>query len=379
MALTDNNPFPSAADPALPDKATLWLWIRSALGTSRCSWTERHGLSFEADNLDFWNLLIPGVGLPPVNAFRLLITLFVVLIGPVNYFVLRRLGWLHFLLLTVPAGSALVSLGLVGYALASDGLGIRLRARSYTLLDQHTGQAVTWSRLSYYAGLAPYAGLTFSRDTAVFPFESDFSLQSQSLRTTVWDEQQHLASGWLPSRTVTQLLAVRSGPERKRLEITPETNSLKVTNHLQTDIALAVIADRAGRLYQFSALAAGESATVDPLPADPAGGEQSSIPLAFTSAVMNRRGGGAIGPASPVSPLLGMNPQFYNPQPGSFGGQGTSLLDLSLRRCEGAAAGPVIGLSPGSFLALVEQADPALLGVATAEEVGSLHVIEGKW
>jgi hypothetical protein len=36
-------------------------------------------------------------------------------------------------------------------------------------------------------------------------------------------------------------------------------------------------------------------------------------------------------------------------------------------------------LRPGTYLAIVDAVDPALVGVAGAEEAGSLHLIEGKW
>ena len=120
-----------------------WLWVRATVGADRSNWIRRHGVVFEAANPDFWNLLIPGVGLPPVNTYRVLISLFVIVIGPVNYFLLRRLRRLHYLLFIVPASAVAVTLALLGYALMSDGLSTRLRARSYTLVDQiRSGRAV---------------------------------------------------------------------------------------------------------------------------------------------------------------------------------------------------------------------------------------------
>ncbi len=147
VAWTASDPFPATTDPALSDRLNEWHWIRATLGPTRYSWAQRHGISFGGGNHDFWNLMIPGVGLPPVNAYRVLITLFVISIGPVNYFLLRRLRRLHFLLFIVPASAALVTAALLSYALICDGLGTRLRARSFTLLDQRSGQAVSWCAL----------------------------------------------------------------------------------------------------------------------------------------------------------------------------------------------------------------------------------------
>jgi hypothetical protein len=120
-------------------------------------------------NPDFANFLVPGVGLAPVTEFRVLITLFVLLIGPVNYWLLKRSGRLHLLVLTVPLAAVLMTSALFGYAILSDGFGTTVRAQSLTTLDQRTGEAACWSRLSYYSGLAPGDGLTMPSDVAVYP------------------------------------------------------------------------------------------------------------------------------------------------------------------------------------------------------------------
>ena len=102
---------------------------------------------------------MPGIGLTPVGSFLVLIALFVVLIGPVNYYLLRRWRRLYLLLVTVPAGAALRDAALFAYALICDGLGVRVRVRGLIEIDQRVGRTVSWSRQSYYAGLAPSQGL----------------------------------------------------------------------------------------------------------------------------------------------------------------------------------------------------------------------------
>ena len=144
VAITQQNPFPGTS--------LDWGWIFNAVGPDRYSWISRHGISFEQQNDDFWNFLIPGVGLAPVGAYRILITLFVIAIGPVNYFLLRKWRRLHLLLFTVPASAAVITSLLIAYALAADGFAVRVRARSITQLDQRVGQAATWSRFRITRG-----------------------------------------------------------------------------------------------------------------------------------------------------------------------------------------------------------------------------------
>jgi hypothetical protein len=147
VALAPEDPFPGTK--------WGWRWVLVTMGRDRALWCDRHGLSMRGTNDDYWNFLIPGVGLAPVTGFCILISLFVLVIGPVNYLVLRRLRRLYLLAITIPAAAAAVTFILFGYALIADGLGTRVRVRSVTQIDQRRGHAVCWARLSYYAGLAP--------------------------------------------------------------------------------------------------------------------------------------------------------------------------------------------------------------------------------
>ena len=79
-----------------------WNWVFNTLGPEHWSWYRRHGLSLQRENSAFWNFLIPGVGLAPVTQFQVLISLFVLVIGPLNFVLLRRWHKLNLLVITVP-------------------------------------------------------------------------------------------------------------------------------------------------------------------------------------------------------------------------------------------------------------------------------------
>ena len=109
-----------------------------------------------------------------------------------------------------------------------------VRARSFTELDQRRGEAVCWSRLSYYAGLSPSKGLTFSGDTAVYPLRigpgsASMDRQKPSPMEMEWVEaepnaadplpSQHFSSDWLPARVPTQFVTVRARKTAARLNV----------------------------------------------------------------------------------------------------------------------------------------------------------------
>jgi hypothetical protein len=211
-----------AGDP-FPGSKQDWDWALNSVPGSSWNPTQRSGASMQQRNEDFWNFLIPGIGQAPVLSFLVFITLFVVVIGPVNYYMLQRRKRLYMLLLTVPAGALLVTLGLFAYAMFTDGIGVKSRVRSYTTIDQRTGFAAATSRQAYYASIAPSKGLMFQDDTVITPYLHDPMTRNgqRSIRRLVhWsDHDQQLKGGYMSSRTISQLLVTKSGSTKARLRV----------------------------------------------------------------------------------------------------------------------------------------------------------------
>ena len=220
-----------------------------ALRASR-RWDSRHGMKPDDANHDFAKLLVPGVGLAPVTEFQVLITLFVLAIGPLNYWVLKRYNRLQLLVLTVPLAAMLLTGSLFAYAILSDGFGTTVRAQSVTTLDQRTGDAACWSRLSYYAGLAPGQGLTMPDDVAVYPIipgwnDTDVDASIGAARELEWaDHEAKMTRGWLRSRTPMQYLTVRARKSPHRLELTPAGGKIRAVNQLGTAIRFVLVTDK---------------------------------------------------------------------------------------------------------------------------------------
>ena len=105
------------------DPATAFEVVDGSLLADRVSWETRHGNDPGRRNFEFNNFLIPDVGTAPVFEFQILMSLFVVAIGPVNYWLLRRRGQLPLLLLTVPVGAFTTTLLLFAYGFFSQGAG----------------------------------------------------------------------------------------------------------------------------------------------------------------------------------------------------------------------------------------------------------------
>ena len=74
----------------LPDSQIAWSAFLSGVGEPRFSWVRRHGVAPDFGTEEFYTFMNPDIRGVPVYSFMVLITAFAVLIGPVNYFFLRR-------------------------------------------------------------------------------------------------------------------------------------------------------------------------------------------------------------------------------------------------------------------------------------------------
>lgn len=238
IVAVEEDPFPGTAG--------TWERIFAMIEGDRLAWFQRHGMSRLRENLGFWEFLIPGVGVAPVTTFELLITLFVILIGPVNYFVLRSIGRLNFLIVTVPLGALMVTFVLMSYAVLSDGLSTKSRIRTVTLLDQTTGHGASWSRQAYYAGLASTSGLTYPADAAVYEYEQYPLTEHTGQKRMTWGEDQVLQGGYFRSRVTQQFLTIRPFQTELRLKVNTQADKLSVKNELGSKITRLLLLDEKG-------------------------------------------------------------------------------------------------------------------------------------
>ena len=356
------NPFPGSAHD--------WAWLFNSLKPDTWRWTTRFGISSRQPDESFMRFVIPGVGGVPKIAFILLITGFTIVIGPLNYFLLKRRRQLFLLVVTIPAIAFLTSCSLFAYAAISDGFGVKSRARSFTLLDQKNNTAISLGRIALYAGITPADGLKFSNDTALFPvWAYDRELPGGRLDLT---GGQHFVSGWVRSRTPTQFVTISQRTERGRLEVSPDgDNTLNVANGFAWEIETVVVADEKGNLYQGTSLPAGasvrlkQSATTDVI------AHLREIhkehPFNLNPATVH----GTPSP-SPFSMMSGM-------ELAAEVNYDTSTLEREIHRLLLPKKSAKSILPPRTFLAVLKGNPGIELGVENTEPHGDFHLLLGKY
>ncbi|MGD9856098.1 MAG: hypothetical protein AB7U20_14230, partial [Planctomycetaceae bacterium] len=245
---------------AFPDNPFLgtphdWAWFLKSVDPHHRTWPERHGLAARHGSHEFLNFLIPSVKGVPVLAFLLLITLFAIVIGPLNYLWLWKKRRLYLLVITIPVIALGTSCALFAYSAAAHGVSTKSRARTLTLIDQKSNTAVSISRLALFSGLAPSRGLRFSPETAVYPIWPEHGGFESG--TVDWTDRQTL-SGWLRSRTRTQFLTVSHRDERGRLRVSPPAEvRLHVENGFEWELDALIVSDSAGQVYYGTKIPAG--------------------------------------------------------------------------------------------------------------------------
>jgi hypothetical protein len=205
---------------------------------------------------------VEGVGEVPSRMYLSILGLFVVLIGPLNYLYLWRKRRQVLLVFTVPLISAVFILLLVAYGVLLEGFDVRVRAATFTVLDEGARHVATRASVSLYTGgVAPSAGVRFPSDVAVYPLGTDsygprgeFSLDLTGAQT--------FQAGLLRARTPANFEQIAFRPARERLSFERSGNELRVVNGLGATIRHLVYRE-GGHVYTLDGeLAAGERAVL---------------------------------------------------------------------------------------------------------------------
>lgn len=223
--------------------------------------------------------LIPGVAQPPVYTFMGILTLFVLLVGPVAYRWTTRGHRSHLMFLIAPILALFTTVAMFTYSIVADGFGTSVRVRQITWIDGSSGDAAERTRSTLFAGISPLTGLRFPADAELMVYPSGGKqtwreLPSQvdevRLRAVIDDDAQRFGSALLPSRTQTQFVShqVRRGLgtlSMKGLQpfdsggSIPNSTSVELSSSLPFPIRDLVVCSHDGRYWGADMIGAGET------------------------------------------------------------------------------------------------------------------------
>ena len=192
---------------------------------------------------------IPGLVRIPYRTLTLGLVLFTILIGPVNFLLVRRAGRPVLLTVTIPLIAAVSSLCILVFGFLSAGIDSRTSEYGYTVLDQRTHRASTVVLRSLWCGLAP-AGLRPGEGSALLPTQGN-ELSYETVGFQV-DETDGLVLGgdFVPVRRAEKQTVLADRTFRGRVTFEPKGESWSANNGLGVEIDVLVYRDRDGVLYE---------------------------------------------------------------------------------------------------------------------------------
>ncbi|MDB4557634.1 hypothetical protein N9053_00650 [bacterium] len=231
----------------------------------------RRGADPVLGNSEYKKWLVPGVAQPPVYVLVTLLTIFVILVGPVAYRRTKKSGRSHLMFVIAPVLALVTTVSMFAYGVAADGFSAIGRVRQITWVDGATGSAGERVRGTYFAPISPRAGLTFPGDSEVFavrrPDSTSWEARHRLLKeplgsVTVTQGMQRFSSSFLPSREQKQFVS-----QRPRLDVGCLTIKIAASKGQQCEVKNgfgfrvndAIVRDRKGRYWRIKNLESGDS------------------------------------------------------------------------------------------------------------------------
>lgn len=359
------------ADPYLQD-IPFWQWVQRSIGIDRLTWSTRHGISTVHNNDDFWDFMIPGYGESPVEAFLGVITLFIIGIGPLNFWLLKKSRRLYLLPLTVAAAAFLTTVTMLVYAIVSDGITTRVRLRSYTSLEQREEDSIasTHCRHSYLAAVVPSRGLIFPLESCVYPIAPQFDQwlkRQESLNERT--QQRVLSKGYIRPRSTTQFLTTAVRKLDSEFGIVAKQGIESAVNKIGVRLSHAWVRDETGQLFYAANIGVDE-----PLLFQPTNAEEAR--KAYDQLSTKNKPAPPDGLDTSSSSIFGNNPYYYSSAPPAT--TASSLLTKSISN-PGDGANFFDGSTPKAYLLVTEQAPPFIALGTSGKQMAGFHVISGAW
>ena len=359
--------------------AAAWLAVFDDLGPDRLTAADRFGVGGRGANREFYEFLIPGVRGVPGVAFVVLITLFAVGIGPVNYFLLKRRHRVGRLAVTIPAIAAATGAVLLGYALVMHGFAPKSRQFSVTVHDPGTDRAVTFARTAVFAPRAPSGGLDFAPDAAVLPLPAPGPGGGGG--RVDWTDGQRWADGLFRGRTRTQFVTVAPRAERGRLTaaVSRSGETVAVTNGYADDFDLLIYAAPSGVLYAGRDVPAGGAGTLAPIVAEELFAWRTRLDAALPAVPpgMEEEGPDVLGGLAPLFRRGRDTGASFRPSLLHRTGEALRGLNERTDPVDALAAAPLLADPAGAFVAVLKEPEELEFGGLTADARGGVHVLIG--
>ncbi len=175
---------------------------------------------------------------PPRYVFELSILLYLLVIGPFTFFVLKRKHKLNLMFVVVPVVSTFFCISILAYAIFAEGFDTRVNLFTFTSLNQNSGRQSTSGVAHVYSGRTPAAYRLGASAYGMINLPSGGRTQR-----IMWDEDgEELSGGEIRARTNHQLFSISSGETNSKLRFTISDSDDSTTAIVRNEFEHSVVA-----------------------------------------------------------------------------------------------------------------------------------------
>ncbi|KAA1262036.1 hypothetical protein LF1_45970 [Rubripirellula obstinata] len=337
----------------------------------------RRGVDPMIGDSRFRDWLIPGVAQPPVYTFIGLLTVFVILVGPIAYRQTARYQRSHLMFLIAPVLAIITTTMMFAYGIVSDGFGTAARIRQLTLVDGVSATGVERVRSTYFAGVRPADGLRFggADEVMAYPESDRVAWGDHSSQTpkaigsvTVEENNQRFDSSFLPSRSQTQFVVHRPVPKIGSLRVNVVDDSVTVINQFSFPLRRMVIRPSAKQYFMVDLINPGSTSKATPIDGKDLSKKLGGLYNDFRPILSTTNESRKFQNSGKTSDLLREVMQEIAPRNAAYDG----VFEFALRdHLQTRLEIPV-----GHFVALSDVSDD-VIAVANTEQVGCVRYIMG--
>lgn len=180
----------------------------------------------------------PELAEPPRYLFEFSILAYLVAVGPVAFFLLKRKRKLNLMFIVVPAISTVFCTSILAWAIFAEGFDTRVNQFTFTELNQRTGRQTTSTISHVYSGLTPSP---YRVEGGTYGFVNlPYSGRTQRIRWT--DSGEEIAGGEVRARTSHQLFTRCSNEGTGKLVFSFKGEGESETASVRNDFATAMVA-----------------------------------------------------------------------------------------------------------------------------------------
>ncbi len=257
---------------SIPGTPQMWRTM-AALSSGEMSESKKRAVDPCFGDRRFWDWVIPGVAQPPVYTFIGLLTVFVIVVGPIAYRKFTKLGRGYLMMFVAPLLALVTTLVMFAYGLVADGLATRARIREVTWIGDYSGTAARYCRETYFSGIRPAGGMQIPANAVILPYQLPTvdswygarELEHSQVGTIrIQDDTMRLDSGFLPSRQQKQWVTYRPVANVGGVSWSSDKdgNVETLTSRLKFELRDGVACNADGKEFAFEVLPAGGTVRV---------------------------------------------------------------------------------------------------------------------